>query len=193
MIEALLSRIHTDLFLVKQSELHPEPQAVFPVKTSFRNLTSIIELNKTVKSLFCHSMIVLCCLIKNLYCWNSLSTLLQQGQCNLTPLVIFGARKMSKEKVFESAYVIMSASLSRTFWPPGVELLHGVVHADPDGGEAHLSVQSCHQTAVQTPRTLSLHHGEDGAKHTSVSHSLAIQCRHRLPLNLETQIHNSVF
>lgn len=76
---------------------------------------------------------------------------------------------------------------SRTFWPPGVELLHGVIQADADRGEAHLSVQSCHQSTVQTARALSLHHGDDGAKHTSVPRPLDIQWGFGFTLNLKEQ------
>lgn len=64
---------------------------------------------------------------------------------------------------------------SHTFWPAAVELFHGVIQADPDRGKAHLSVQPRHQTAVKAPRTLGLHHGDNGAEHTPVPHSLAVQ------------------
>lgn len=75
--------------------------------------------------------------------------------------------------------------LSHTFWASGVELFHGVVQANPDRGEAHLSVQPRHQTAVKTPRALGLHHGDNGAEDTPVSHSLAAQQRLGFALDLK--------
>lgn len=74
----------------------------------------------------------------------------------------------------QNSDVMVQYAVSHTFWPAGVELFHGVVQADPDRGEAHLSVQPRHQTAVKTPRTLGLHHGDNGAEHTPVPHSLAV-------------------
>lgn len=67
------------------------------------------------------------------------------------------------------------SAVSHTFRPPGVELLHGVVQANPDWGEAHLPVQPRHQTTVKTPWPLSPHHGDNGAQHTPVPHRLAVQ------------------
>lgn len=58
----------------------------------------------------------------------------------------------------------------RTVCSPGVELLHGVIEADADRGKAHLSLETCHQAIVEAPGPLCLHHGVDGAKHTSVLH-----------------------
>lgn len=75
--------------------------------------------------------------------------------------------------------------VAHTFWPPCVDLLHGVIQADADWSEAHLSLQPCHQATVQTPRALGLHHGEDGAKHTSVFCPLAVQWGLGFTLNLE--------
>lgn len=62
-----------------------------------------------------------------------------------------------------------------TFWSTGVELLHGVIQADAHWGKAHLSLQPRHQSIVQTPRALSLHHREHGPKHTFVFCFLAFQ------------------
>lgn len=70
---------------------------------------------------------------------------------------------------------MVQCTVSHTFWTAGVELFHGVVQADPDRGEAYLSVQPRHQTAVKAPRTLGLHHGDNGAKHTPVPHALDVQ------------------
>lgn len=81
-------------------------------------------------------------------------------------------------------YLTVANILSHTFRPSGVELLHGVIQADADRGKAHLPVQPCHQSAVQTPWALGLHHGEDGAKHTSVSHLVAIKRGFGFTLNL---------
>lgn len=76
---------------------------------------------------------------------------------------------------------------THTVWPSGVELLHGVIQANADWGKAHLSLQPCHQSTVQTPRALSLHHGEDGAKHTPVFHPLAFQWGLGFTLDLQSQ------
>ena len=57
----------------------------------------------------------------------------------------------------------------RTLRSPGVDLLHGVIESDSDGGEAHLSVEARHQTAVQAAGPLCPHHGADGPKHTLVA------------------------
>ena len=56
----------------------------------------------------------------------------------------------------------------RTVSASCVKLLHGVVKADSDRGEAHLPLESCHQAVVKTPGPLCAHHGNDGAKHSSV-------------------------
>lgn len=74
---------------------------------------------------------------------------------------------------------------SRTFRASGVELLHCVVQADADGGEAHLPVQPGHQAAVKAAGALGPHHGEDGAEHASVSHLLAVERGFGFTLNLE--------
>lgn len=74
---------------------------------------------------------------------------------------------------------------SRTFRASGVELLHRVVQADADRGEAHLPVQPGHQAAVEAAGALGLHHGEDGAEHASVSHLLAVERGFGFALNLE--------
>lgn len=79
----------------------------------------------------------------------------------------------------------MTDALSHTLWPSAVELLHGVIQADADGGEAHLSVQSGHQSAVQTPRALRLHHSVDGTKHTSVPVLLDLQWGSAFTLDLK--------
>ena len=57
----------------------------------------------------------------------------------------------------------------RTLWSPGVDLLHGVVESDPDGGEAHLSLEPRHQAAVQAAGPLRPHHGADGPEHAPVA------------------------
>lgn len=72
----------------------------------------------------------------------------------------------------------------RTLWPSCVQLLHAVVQADPDRGEGHLSLQSCHQPIVQAPRPLRPHNGHYGAKHASVFHRLTLHRRPAFPLDL---------
>lgn len=70
-----------------------------------------------------------------------------------------------------------------TLSAPGVELLHGVVQADPDRGEAHLPLESRHQSVVKTPGPLGAHHGGDGTHHSSILHcALAF---HPLGLSLD--------
>lgn len=73
-----------------------------------------------------------------------------------------------------------------TVWPACVELLHGVIQADADWGEAHLSVQPRHQPAVKTPGTLGLHHGEDGPENASVFYPLGFQWGFGFTLNLKS-------
>lgn len=73
--------------------------------------------------------------------------------------------------------------LRLTLSAPGVELLHGVVEADAYRGEAHLPLESRHQSVVQTPGPLCAHHGGDGAHHSSI-----LQCTltcHLLGLSLD--------
>lgn len=74
--------------------------------------------------------------------------------------------------------------MKRTLCSSCVELLHRVVKADSDGGEAHLPLESCHQSIVEAPGPLSAHHGRDGAKYSTI-----LQCAdpfgfRSLPLNL---------
>lgn len=69
-----------------------------------------------------------------------------------------------------------------------VELLHGVIEADTDGGEAHLPLEPCHQPAVEAPGPLRTHHGGDGTKHAPIPHSLGPMPQLSLPLNLEYKV-----
>lgn len=57
-----------------------------------------------------------------------------------------------------------------TLCASSVELLHGVVEANPDRGEAHLPLESGHQPIVKTPGSLCAHHSRDGAEHSPVLH-----------------------
>lgn len=71
-----------------------------------------------------------------------------------------------------------------TVFATSVEIFHIVVEADSDGGEAHLSLQTCHQPVVQRLGPLRSDHGADRPKHASVTdafHSLL------LSLNLGSQ------
>lgn len=76
-------------------------------------------------------------------------------------------------------------NLSRTVRASGVELLHCVVQADADRGEAHLPVQPSHQAAVEASGALGLHHGDNGAQNASVSDLLAVEGGFGFSLNLE--------
>ena len=69
--------------------------------------------------------------------------------------------------------LLHDANNSEQWWPPTfrtlcVKLLHGVVEADADRGEAHLSLEAGHQPVVQTPGALRAHHGGDGAEDAPV-------------------------
>lgn len=66
-----------------------------------------------------------------------------------------------------------------------VELLHGVVKTDSDGGEAHLPLESCHQSIVKAAGPLCAHHGGDGAKHSPILHCTG---PFTLSLNLEDEV-----
>lgn len=81
---------------------------------------------------------------------------------------------------------LVARSLILTVSASGVELLHGVVKADTDRSEAHLSLQACHQSIVQTPGPLCAHHGGDGAKHTPI-----LQCTNPFGyLRLSLKLHD---
>lgn len=73
----------------------------------------------------------------------------------------------------------------RTVCSPGVELLHGVIEADTDGGEAHLPLEPCHQPAVEAPGPLRTHHGGDGTKHAPIPHCRAMTSCRTFPLSLD--------
>lgn len=75
--------------------------------------------------------------------------------------------------------------LPLTVFSTSVEIFDIVVEADSDGGEAQLSLQSCHQPVVQRPGSLCSDHGADRPKHPSVAD--APHCRF-LSLNLGSQI-----
>lgn len=57
-----------------------------------------------------------------------------------------------------------------------VELFNRVVETNSDRRKAHLPLESCHQPTVKTQRTLSTHHGGDGAEHPSILHRRAAPC-----------------
>lgn len=67
-----------------------------------------------------------------------------------------------------------------TVFPPSVEILHIVIEADPDGGEAQLPLETCNQPIVQGPGALSPDHGADGSEHAPVADAL-----HGLLLSLD--------
>lgn len=75
-----------------------------------------------------------------------------------------------------------------TLCASSVELLHGVVKTYPDRGEAHLPLESCHQSIVKTPGPLCAHHGGDGAEHPSILHIDATFAFLRLSLNLDKRV-----
>lgn len=60
---------------------------------------------------------------------------------------------------------------SLTVFASAVEVLDAVVEANPDGGEAHLSLQSSHQPVVQRLGPLGSDHGADGPEHSSVAYA----------------------
>lgn len=67
-----------------------------------------------------------------------------------------------------------------TVFPPSVEILHIVIEADPDGGEAQLPLETRNQPIVQGPGALSPDHGADGSEHAPVADAL-----HGLLLSLD--------
>lgn len=79
----------------------------------------------------------------------------------------------------------MFINVSLTVFAPSVEVLDAVVEADPDGGEAHLSLQPRHQPVVQRPGSLCSDHGADRPEHASVADA---SHRRLLSLYLGSQI-----
>ena len=79
-------------------------------------------------------------------------------------------------------------TMKLTFCASSIELLHGVVKTYPDWGEAHLPLESCHQSIVKTPGPLCAHHGGDGAKHSPILHVDATFTFLRLSLNLDKRM-----